>query len=138
MTFSMSAQTYIDLGLPSGTKWATTNEVGLFSYDLAMEKFSANLPTKTQWEELMDYCDWTWTGRGYKIVGPNNRSIFLPAEGRRGCKGNVWNVGERGYYWSSTPEEGSDEDAYHLSFQSSGFTISDQDRCEGNYVHLVK
>ena len=51
--------------------------------------------------------------------------------------GNVWNVGERGYYWSSTPEEGSDEDAYHLSFQSNGFTISDQDRCEGNSVHLV-
>lgn len=81
LTLTISAQNYVDLGLPSGTKWKSTNEEEFYTCKQAMEKFGRTIPTKTQWEELLDYCSWIWTGRGYKVIGPNNRSIFLPAAG---------------------------------------------------------
>ena len=34
---------------------------------------------------MVDSCTWTWTTKngiiGYKVTGPNNNSIFLPASG---------------------------------------------------------
>lgn len=43
------------------------------------------MPTKVQIEELCEECMWTWTTMdghdGYKVVGPNGNSIFLPAAG---------------------------------------------------------
>lgn len=144
-TLSLSAQTYVDLGLPSRTQWATTNSNStyFYTYDKAIAAFGQNLPSKAQWEELMDYCNWTWTGRGYKIVGPNNKSIFLPAEGRRKCNGTEYRESERGYYWSSTLEESDStdepaEDAYHFAFDAKWYNVSDQDRCEGHSIRLVK
>ena len=42
------------------------------------------LPTKAEWEELRDKCTWSQRGKkGYKVTGPNGRSIFLPAAGIR-------------------------------------------------------
>ncbi len=35
---------YIDLGLPSGTLWATENEEGYFTFDEAVEKYGDSLP----------------------------------------------------------------------------------------------
>lgn len=137
------ARTYVDLGLPSHTRWATTNENGLYTYDQAMNNFGQNIPSKVQWEELMDYCNWKWTGRGYKIIGPNNNSIFLPAEGRRKCDGTLYNDYTKGYYWTSTLEESDStdepvEDAYHFSFTFDWFNTSDQDRCEGHSIRLIQ
>ncbi len=146
IAFSMSAQTYVDLGLPSGTKWATTNEQGHFTYDQAVNKFRSNLPTKEQWEELMDYCQWNWTGRGFKLIGPNEKSIFLPAEGSRNCDWVLGNgVGKSGDYWSSTPIEPTqqeiewgDIDSWDLGFGESGARMASRKRCSGRSVRLVK
>lgn len=42
-------------------------------------------PTEKEIQELVDSCTWTWTTKngiiGYKVTGPNNNSIFLPASG---------------------------------------------------------
>lgn len=100
------AQGYIDLGLPSGTLWKNRNEGGnyaRYTYDEAVSKFGNKLPTKEQLEELEKDCEWSWTGNGYKLTGPNGNSIFLPAAGRRLCVDDeVIDVGSVGVYWSST------------------------------------
>lgn len=134
----MKEKEYIDLGLPSGTKWASENEEDFYSYDDAVEKFGDNLPTEEQLEELKNECQWAWdsTKKGYTVTGPNGNSIFLPAAGFRGCCGSTYYVGSYGFYWSSTPS-GSDE-AWYLYFSSSSVDMYSDDRCYGQSVRLVK
>lgn len=71
----------VDLGLPSRTLWMSHNIYGSkrYTYKQAINEFRNNLPTKEQFEELKNYCSWTWDGWGYKIIGPNGNSIFLDA-----------------------------------------------------------
>ena len=114
---------YVDLGLPSGTKWKAINEVNaadakydFFTYDEAMAQFGDNLPSKEQWEELINECKWTWTGSGYKVVGPNGKRISLPAAGFRE-DGRVCYVGSAGYYWSSTNDVSYF--AWHIEFNET-------------------
>ena len=106
-------ESYIDLGLPSGTKWKPTNETNpnsndgydFFSYDEAVAAFGEKLPTKIQWEELMDNCTWSWDSnkKGYTVVGPNGNNIFLPAAGSCVDYTESLHIGKIGVYWSSTP-----------------------------------
>ena len=136
---------YVDLGLPSGLKWATMN-VGAskpeeygdyfawgetepkkeyswlnYKFELSTDnngpfsKYVTNssygtvdnktvldpeedaahvnwggswrMPTEEEWTELRTNCTWTWTTQngvnGRLVTGPNGKSIFLPAAGRR-------------------------------------------------------
>ncbi|MCR5423314.1 MAG: hypothetical protein K6E93_00950 [Bacteroidales bacterium] len=134
---------WVDLGLPSGTMWKNVNEVNaadtvynFYTYDEAVAAFGDVLPTKEQLEELKDNCQWTWTGSGYTVTGPNGHSIFLPAAGYRRCDGRVLNVGSDGSYWSSTPN-GSD-DAWGLDFGSGEVYMGGYYRCYGGSVRLVQ
>ena len=63
-------QQYVDLGLPSGTLWKKWNEDNLYEYQDAIKQFGNQIPTKKQWEELMNSCQWTLTNNGYRVVGP--------------------------------------------------------------------
>lgn len=131
---------YVNLGLPSGTLWKNQNESGFYNYATAIQKFGKELPTKTQMEELKTICQWTWSGNGFIVVGPNGNSIFLPADGCRFCDGDVSEV-PCGYYWSSTPD-GSDA-AYDLDFMLSSVLgpciyIGNIFRCTYSSVRLVK
>ena len=118
---------WVDLGLPSGVKWATCNvgastpnaygnyyawgetttkdfytEGSCASYDQPWSNISGHLqrdaatynwgsqwrmPTAEECCELRALCTWEWIYqngyKGYKITGPNGRSIFLPAAGYR-------------------------------------------------------
>ena len=47
---------YVDLRLPSGTKWKSSNETGFYTYEKAVNTFGDKLPTKKQCEELKDKC----------------------------------------------------------------------------------
>lgn len=135
----LKRQGLVDLGLPSGTLWRNENEGGdyaRYTYDEAVNKFGNKLPTKEQLQELKDKCTWTWTGSGYKVVGPNGNSLYLPAAGDLYCDGYVYSVGSHGYYWSSTPY-GSDR-AYNLGFFSSRVLIDYSNRCDGLSVRLVQ
>ena len=128
----------VDLGLPSVTLWYAKNEGGdyvRYTYNEAVSKFGNKLPTKEQLEELKNQCTWTWTGSGYKVVGPNGNSIYFPAPGYRSCNGSVYDVGSIGVYWSSTPN-GSDI-AYDLSLNSGKVYIGHSYRCAGRSVRLV-
>ena len=64
------------------------------------------MPTKKEYDELVDNCTWTWTTqagvKGYEVKSKKNgNSIFLPAAGlRRGSDLN--DAGSKGYYCSSS------------------------------------
>ena len=127
---------YVDLGLPSGTLWKNKNEEELYTYDQAVSKFGRALPTSEQLEELKNLCQWTWTGNGYCVVGPNGNFIRLPAAGYRTCGGFDRYGGSSGYYWSSTPN-GLNR-GYTLGFDKGRVGMYGYDRCYGMPVRLVQ
>ena len=153
---------YVDLGLPSGVKWATCN-VGASSpedygdyfawgetspkaeytwensvtFGEQMSDISGNaqhdaatanwggswrMPTNDEMQELVDHCEWEWTEvngvNGSRVIGPNGSCIFLPAAGARGGS-SLYDDGDHGYYWSSTPDDGGDDNsAFYLGFDN--------------------
>lgn len=191
---------WVDLGLPSGTKWATMNVGASFpsdygsyfawgetspksSYDWSNLKYRISgdshknvkfskyvidskygnvdgkrelelsddaayvnwgsgwrMPSKVQQDELQKKCKWTWTTmgghNGYKVVGPNGNSIFLPAAGfRRG--GSLYCAGSYGYYWSRSLYASDGWGAYGLDFGSSGVGWGGYYRMDGQCVRPV-
>ena len=66
---------------------------------------SWRMPTDDEFTELRTLCTWIWgdlnSTKGYKVVGPNNNYIFLPAAGVWGNSAN-YPMGGGGGYWSST------------------------------------
>ena len=144
---------YVDLGLPSGLKWATCN-VGAnkpedfgtnMNYDEALVAYkywggSWRMPTKSELEELRYKCTWVWITQngvnGYKVIGPNGSSIFLPAAGLKLIDA-LLHDGERGYYWSSTPEESDVNSAYRLHFSELAVYVIYDFRRFGQSVRLV-
>ncbi len=106
---------YVDLGLPSKTKWATEN----LSFENNDDRFDAadrlahlwsskyykgfyrhewNEPSKEDFQELIEKCTWEWSTykgtEGMKGTGPNGNYIFFPA--------NFHDTITRGYYWTRT------------------------------------
>lgn len=149
---------YVDLGLPSGTKWAISNigskspdEFGDYyafgelntkneytednysykdlrisniinSYDISgNQRFDVartlwgstwSMPNNSLWEELLNNCSWEImtlkNSKGYKITGPNGKSIFLPASGEFSMESKPYGYGKNFTiaYWSSSIGEG--------------------------------
>lgn len=56
------------------------------------------LPTKEEFEELVNMCTWEVSSNGYKVTGPNGNSIFLLAAGFQTYKGAPRSSYESGYY----------------------------------------
>ena len=115
---------------------------GNSNYDVARSNWGGSwrLPTKREMEELKNKCTWTWTSQsgvnGYKVTGPNGNSIFLPAAGF--CYGSSRNnVGEYGYYWSSSPFESSTLSAFSLFFYSGYRGVHWYNRYNGHTVRPV-
>ena len=180
---TLNGHVWVDLGLPSGLKWATCN-VGANSpegygnyyawgetstkssytydngttcgkemsdiggnanYDVARKQWGSSwrLPTKAEFEELLDEdnCTWEWTTQsgvnGYKVTGKiNGESIFMPAAGcRRGT--SLDSAGSYGYYWSSTPHGSYTTQAYYLYFYSGGYSTGLYFRENGRSVRPV-
>lgn len=77
------------------------------------------MPTLDEFEELIDKCTWKWTSLngvwGSEVVGPNGKSIFLPAAGNRHYD-RYSEDGEYGLYWSSSLSQVSDQNALYLRF----------------------
>ena len=173
---------YVDLGLPSGLKWATCN-VGASSpekygyyfawgeispkaeytgensitygeemndisgnpqYDAARANWGGSwrMPRENEMEELHAYCEWEWTQKngvnGYKVIGRNGKSIFLPAAGYR-YGASLDDAGSSGEYWCSTPVEYYNDVncAYDLTFYSDGQFMGDSYRFNGRSVRPV-
>jgi len=187
---------YVDLGLPSGTLWATCN-VGanspedygnyyawgetttkntynwdtykycigsndnLTKYntiadyggvdnkkilgikdDVASINWGSNwrMPTYDELDELKTKCTWTWTTQGekngYRVTGPNGKSIFLPAAGFRYVD-SLYVAGSYGYYWSSSLNADTPCSAYRLYFNSGEVYMRYDYRYYGRSVRPV-
>lgn len=119
---------YIDLGLPSGTKWSsdyehTDSELMYLPYS---EASGLNIPTLEQFEELVKNCKWLRMAdsnnsfTGFTVVGLNGKKIFL------GCTGYI-QVEEaiskdRSFFWLKEMEETDDPQkphAYLYSYNSN-------------------
>ena len=111
-------------------------------YDAARANWGGSwrLPTQDELMELKEKCTWIWTTqdghKGYKVKGPNGKSIFLPAAGWRGGT-SLLDVGEYGDYWSSAPYESSTQYAFSLDFDSSYYGWDWSDRYYGHSVRPV-
>lgn len=128
---------YVDLGLPSGLKWKSSNEPGYYTYNEAVTEFGEQLPSLKEWEELFDNCNATLIDNGVKMVGKNGNYIILPAMGFKYCQGNKEGIGSEGRYWSSSEGRNSDFGVYY-GFDSEGPYINAFYKCYGNSIRLVK
>ena len=132
---------YVDLGLPSGTRWKRFNELGYYTHEEAVNKFTAaNLPTKEQIAELENKCTWTWEDNKKSFIGkgPNGNKIIMPAAGYIRCDDVYRDQEERGLYWSSTLD---DDKAYYLYLQTPSqpfVNVETEDPCFSFSVRLVK
>lgn len=122
---------WVDLGLPSGTKWCCCN-VGASSPEeygsyLSLDEAPLyNSPSLAQIVEFLINTTSVWTTlngvNGRRFSGSNGGSVFLPAAGYRYYRGGELYyvaVGRDGSYRSSTP---TDDAAgwYELIFDSDG------------------
>lgn len=114
---------YVDLGL--SVEWATCN-LGAETPEETGHRFTSEekvnvdvkIPTKKQFEELINNCTWKWKSskdKGVVITGKNGNSIFLPAVGEMNSDG-LFEVGNAGSYWSSTVMKSKPSYGYYLSF----------------------
>ena len=142
---------FVDLGLASGTLWKKDNEKGglcTFAIATARLRFENELPTKEQFEELKSSCQWKWAGDGYKVTGPNGKSIFMPAEGYHSLSSGLSHKGTQGCYWSSeciwvelfpaSKTYTGGDDNYTLCFDSENVHINSKNRKDFLSLRMVR
>ena len=168
----LNGHPWVDLGLPSGTKWATYNVgtknihgvgtriawgetatkktfspnaytlndrelpsyAGEANYDLTTAQWGEGwyTPTKQQWDELIEYCDWDYV----MINGINGvlftsrktyNTIFLPSTGYTDdetykLKYTTYNLA----YWSSTGARTNGAHAYIANYEQGYMTTTNR------------
>ena len=140
----VSEVNYVDLGLPSGTKWADSNAEGFFTFDEAVEKFGNALPSAIQMAELAEVCDWEYDqeSKGYIVTGPNGNCIFLPVTGFMDYSDKKVYAQSYGHYWTRTPnanKNASEAYSYSLYFYSGDvYPLSYNYRAYGFAVRPVQ
>lgn len=168
----LNTHPWVDLGLPSGTKWATYNvgtkdihgvgtriawgetatkktfspdayslndrELpsygGDANYDLATLQWGEGwyTPTKQQWDELIEYCDWDYVMingiNGVLFTSPKTyNTIFLPSTGYTDdetykLKYTTYNLA----YWSSTGARTNGAHAYIANYEQGYMTTTNR------------
>ena len=163
---------WVDLGLPSGTKWATYNVgtkhiygvgtrvawgetatkktfspnayplndrelasyAGDAAYDLATAQWGEgwSTPTKEQWDELLEYCDWDYVMingiYGVLFTSPKTyNTIFLPSTGYTDdetfkLKYTTYNLA----YWSSSGLQTNGAHSYIANYEEGYMTTTNR------------
>ena len=135
------------------TKYCIDSELGKvdkkktldLSDDVAHMKWGGKwrIPTSEELRELVDNCNWERARvngvYGYRVIGPNGNSIFLPAAGY--CFDAIdYYRGSFGYYWSATLGSvgiyGSDV-AYYLQFYNDCDVYKSGNRSLGYTIRPV-
>lgn len=119
---------------------------GNLQYDAARANWGSpwRLPTKNEFQELLEKCEWQWTTQGghsgyYVTSKINNNSLFFPAAGSYIDESLCLDRAE-GVYWSSTPSDDSTFAswfAYYLTFNYSSSLVFDNRRSTGRSVRPV-
>ncbi|MGM9784009.1 MAG: Ig-like domain-containing protein [Candidatus Cryptobacteroides sp.] len=128
---------YVDLGLSSGTLWATRNagassveEVG--TYYTWSEHMDVGegwaVPTKDQLQELISGC--TYTSSTYKGVNgvlltskANSQTLFIPLGGLQFLMTDSILMKDYMYIWSCTANENDNSKAYSACFTTTQSTL---------------
>ena len=132
-----AGRVFVDLGLPSGTKWCNINEPDMATYKDAVEKYGKSLPTQKQYTELYEKCEWLeLKDGGYKVVGPNGNFVIFPLTGFINCTGEFRGANEWGDYWTAT--KGGSDEAYRVVFNSKGVKIVLHTNCYARAIRLVE
>ncbi len=136
---------YVDLGLPSGTKWSsdyehTDSDLMYLPYSEASD---LNIPTIEQFEELVNNCKWFRMAdsnnsfTGFTVVGINGKNIFL------GCTGYI-QVEEaisenKSLFWLKEKEETDDPQKPHAYLYDSSGHLTSTEFCGYKLaIRLVK
>ena len=89
---------FVDLGLPSGTLWAKDFEKDggntLFVPYTQAKRY--NIPTREQWEELVNCCEWGFYGQLLRCTGKNGETLDFPKTGRILT---TYSDGDKSYLW---------------------------------------
>ena len=136
IALTLTAQSYFDLGLPSGTLWKSANEPGLYTYPSARYYFKTSLPTRAQVRELLYNCTWKWIGKGYKVTGPNQKYIYFPFKGYKDCDDDMHYEGSAALLW--TLDKAGNEWAYLYVLSDNQREILEESNCWSCSVRLVK
>lgn len=127
-------------GDPTGEKldaplssYPNLSEISATIYDIARAKWGGKwrVPTRQEMDELINACTWEWTTiddiSGYKVIGPNGNSIFLPTTGYQinTTIYNNYNSQKAGYYWTSTHPTQNNIYPYTLIFKEGTYRIND-------------
>ncbi len=98
------------------------------------------MPTYAEAKELVEKCTWKWTTvngkNGYRVTGPNGKSIFLPTTGWI-SDGSVSNQNADGYYWMSTSTDESNTQSDIIYFCSDRYNMNFGYRKNGRGVRAV-
>ena len=101
----------------------------------------ARIPTKGEWQELIDNTTSKWTiqngVKGYLFTAPNGNSLFLPAAGMRWDR-EIDSQGIGGNYWSSSLETSHPIDAWRLAFSSEFLFTDGASRFNGFSIRAVR
>jgi len=102
---------YVDLGLPSGTLWAKEYEKtdDNFLYLPYLQAKGYNLPTRSQWEELVKCCKWGWYGKVFRCTGRNGETIDFPKTGKIDT---TYESGANSYLWLLEDSLDEENNAY--------------------------
>ena len=112
-------------------------------YDAATANWGGSwrMPTKVEYEELLNNCNWEWVSyaghNGYKVTSKKNgESIFFPAAGQIAEKTHGYEE-INGRYWSSTPDGSKTSNAYLLRFYDEGNKTFNERRWTGYSIRPV-
>jgi len=99
------------------------------------------MPTKAEWQELIDNTTRTWTTQngvnGRLFTATNGNRLFLPAAGCR-YDSSLYNAGYYGDYWSSSLYTGCPGYAWYFIFDPDGYSVSYYHRNYGFPVRPVR
>ena len=98
--------------------------------------FDYNIPTKKEWEELINECTWTWFDNGAMVRGKNGNVILLPHAGYRSGVG-LYDGDAQGYYWSSTLDDDSPDDAWYVQVDKGHARLYKYYRSQGRSIRPV-
>ena len=152
-------QIFKDLNLPSGTKWTTTTESnpnkegGIFTISEATAQFGDRIPSKEQWEELLQRCTFKKTADGLLLTVNSNSGnkmksnknqmpdevvqFLIPFVGHVDCNDPELEDKFMAYLWSSSIDPLTKLNMY-VAIQESGYTFhSAAETCAEMAVLLV-
>ena len=124
------------------TTYATFTDIGGniggTAYDAARVHWGDDwrMPTKEEFDELYKKCTWSWVRvddtNGYKVTGPNGKSIFFPAAGI-----SYFYHGTHVLLWSSTVVEKNISLAWCIFSSSTNMAYTHMERKYGVPIRPV-